>query len=204
VVAVRSPDGSWTSVDLDDLRLPADGVKTSLYTGSLAASPTGISMIATIIVDPIAEVGGVDVTRNGITMHAPDWQGNFTFLDSSGTEIGKVVDGQPSGLVEPNPEAGGYVVRDDAGTEIATFDYDDLSQAAEESGVVVQRSFVIHSTDGVSWSREALTDLAGEPVSGTGGVRLTDTQVIVAVNVTGQQNPDGTPKQVLLVATPRS
>ncbi|MBI5089380.1 MAG: hypothetical protein HZB15_11125 [Actinobacteria bacterium] len=205
VVGVRSPDGSWTSVDLDDLRLPSDGVMTQLYTGKLTAGPTGISLIATVSVDPIAEVGGVDVTRNGITMHAADWQGNVTFLDESGVELGRVAGGQPSGLVEQDEVAGGYRVRRTAGgAVVATFVYDDISQAIDGSAVETQRPFVIHSDDGVNWSREALTDLAGEPVQSTSGIRLTDTQIIVAANLEGQANPNGTPKQVLLIGTPNS
>ena len=56
----------------------------------------------------------------------------------------------------------------------------------------------MHSTDGVAWSRESLSDLVGSADRGTGGMRLTDTQIIVAANLAGQQNADGTPKQILL------
>jgi hypothetical protein len=99
-------------------------------------------------------------------------------------------------------------VRREAGGEvIAAYTYDDLSNAvatatgAQPTGPEI---FLLHSRDGITWSRDSLDEIAGEAITGTGGIRLTDTQVIVAANLAGERNPNGTPKQTLLVATPSS
>ena len=118
---------------------------------------------------------------------------------SSNPELVTIVYGDQQPVIEVRREAGGDV--------IATYTYDDLSNAvASATGAqpAGPRIFLMHSRDGVTWSRDALDEIAGEAVTGTGGIRLTDTQVIVAANLAGERNPNGTPKQTLLVATPTS
>jgi hypothetical protein len=205
-IAVRSPDGTWTVVALNDLTLPTDGVVTSLGTGGIVAGPTGISLLANLYVDPVAEIGGVDVTHDGITMHASDYSGSFTFVDEGGEELGRVEQyGHASGLVTVDHDTGSYQVRRDTdGPVVATFTNEEFSNTASAlvDDQTAPATFVLHSTDGVNWSREPLTDLAGAAIFGSGGVRLTDTQIIVAANLEGQKNTDGTPKQTLLIGTP--
>ena len=64
--------------------------------------------------------------------------------------------------------------------------------------------FVLHSADGVNWSRDRLDDLAGAPVAGLGGLRVTDGKVIVAAHLADELNEFGKLKQVLLVGTPKA
>lgn len=89
---------------------------------------------------------------------------------------------------------------------VADYTYEDLSNAVADATVNVAPTgpelFLLHSADGITWSRESLDEIAGATVTGTGGIRITDTQVIVAALLAGERNPNGTPKQTLLIATP--
>ena len=205
-VAVRDPNGTWTTTLLNDLVLPSDGVLTSLSGGGLAVGPDGITMVAMLYVDPVAEVGGVDVTENGITLQADTaLTQSFRFLDESGAELGRTENGMStSPLVTMDPLTGEWHVRrTEHGEVAATFTGGEIyEQLPPDAGVPT--ALVLHSTDGVAWSRESLDDLVGAPVGGTGGIRVTDTQVIVAANLAGQKNADGTPKQILLLGTPKT
>jgi hypothetical protein len=61
---------------------------------------------------------------------------------------------------------------------------------------------LLHSTDGVSWSRDSLDEAAGEPVIPSGGLRVVGSQLVFATLRPSDGN--SVPQQVLLVATPRS
>ena len=191
---------------LDQNVRSSDGAKATLGSGGIVVGPTGISLLAMLYVDPVAEMGGVDVIHDGITMHADDYTGNFRFLDEDGTELGRVESyNTASGLVEIDQQTGATMVRRaEGGAVAATFTFQDFNDGVGPINTnTTPTTFVMHSIDGVNWSREALSDLAGVPIFGTGGVRLTDTQIIVAANVAGAQNPDGTPTQTLLIGTPQ-
>ena len=85
-----------------------------------------------------------------------------------------------------------------------TYTFEDLATAvatATSDQNIGPKIFLLHSVDGVTWSRDSLDEIAGQPVTGTGGMRLTDSGVIVAANLAGERNPNGTPRQILLIAT---
>ena len=107
-------------------------------------------------------------------------------------------------LIAIDSQTGQYHVRlTEDGDVVATFSEDDVV-LEDPADAGVPTSLVLHSADGVAWSRESLSDLVGQPVSGTGGIRVTDTQIIVAANLTEPKNADGTSKQVLLLGTPKT
>jgi hypothetical protein len=203
-VAVRELDGTWRTVSLDGLVLPSDGAKVSVGVGAFAIGPNGITGVGHFNADPIAEMGGVEIERNGITLRAADSSGNMTFTAEDGRELGRIeMYGATGPLVEIDGADGSYDVRTEEGGEVvATFFQDEIYKRVPETGI--PQAYVLHSTDGLSWSRERLSDLVGAEVGGTGGVRVTDTQVIVAANLAGQLNPNGTARQTLLVGTPVS
>ena len=213
VIAVREPSGAWITTAMNSFVLSTDGMKASMGGGSIAIGPNGISVIGALFVDPIAEIGGVTFSVDGFTIEVDDTSYTHRVIDvatgdvlatvsmeaSSNPELVTIVYGDQQPVIEVRREAGGDV--------IATYTYDDLSNAvASATGAqpAGPRIFLMHSRDGVTWSRDALDEIAGEAVTGTGGIRLTDTQVIVAANLAGERNPNGTPKQTLLVATPTS
>ena len=89
IVAVRSADGAWSTTDLSKFVLPSDGVSVTLNGGPMVFGSSGITVAGSIHVDPVAEVGGVEITRDGITMRAEDWSGAYRFLDAAtGEELG--------------------------------------------------------------------------------------------------------------------
>jgi hypothetical protein len=208
VIATRAPDGTWTSVSLDELTLPSDGVKVTFGTGAAAIGPTGITAIGWLNIDPIAEMGGVEWTEEGITIRADDSSGNYRFTDAAtGVLIGTIEQySSTTPLIEQSQQDGTYSVRrTDGGPVVATFTPDELATSlfGQVAYGTPPKVFVLHSTDGVNWSRELLDELVGAPVSSTGGIRLTESQVIVAANLTDQLNANGSAKQVLLIGTPR-
>lgn len=212
LIAVREPSGAWITTALNSFVLSTDGVQASMGGGSIAIGPNGISMIGALFVDPVAEIGGVTFSTDGVTIEIDDTSYTHRVIDdatgevlasvsmegSSNPDLVTVVYGDQT-TVEVRREAGGDV--------IATYPFDDLSEAvatATGAAPTGPQIFLLHSRDGVTWSRDALDEIAGEAITGTGGIRLTDTQVIVAANLAGERNPNGTPKQTLLVATPAS
>jgi hypothetical protein len=206
-VAIRNGAGDWHTVHLNDLTLPSDGKKVFLSAGSAAVGSTGITVIATMYVDPVAEAGGVEVTHDGITLRAEDTSGTLIFLDAStGAEISRITGYDPSSssLVQMSPTTGSYSVRRTVdGPVVVTFTQQDLA-ALYPNVPYTPQMYVLHSVDGVNWSREKLADIAGVPIGGSGGVRLTNSQVIVAANRSDQLNAAGVPQQLLLIGTPRA
>ncbi len=208
MVAIRNSDGSWTNALLDDLSSPSDGVKTSFGNTSVAVGPMGITVVATQFVDAVAQAGGAEISRNGITMRAEDGNGEFSFIDeSTSTTLASTSGRIPSTeLVSLDPNTGNYDVRLEAGGDvIATFTSNEMFTRMEQIATAgpPPTTSVFHTTDGAAWSRESLTELAGQQL-GSAGVRLTDTQVLVAATLRDQTAADGTPKQIILIGTPKA
>ncbi len=215
VVAVRDEAGTWSTTLLNGFVLPGDGVKASMGVGSIAVGPNGISMIGALFVDQVAEIGGVTLSKNGITVAMSDDSYNHQVIDDATGQVLATVtnDGDPVRsssnpdlVVGTNGEDGPtFEVRREAGGEVVmTYTFEDLATAvatATRDQHVGPTVFLLHSVDGMSWSRESLDEIAGQPVTGTGGIRLTDSGVIVAANLAAERNPNGTPKQILLIAT---
>jgi hypothetical protein len=208
IVAVRAPTGEWTTINLNGVLRPEDGVKPRVFAMSATVGPTGITVAGSIFKDPVAEVGGVEMTRDGITVRADDSASSYTFLDSaSGAELGTIVNGsEPTGLVSMSTAGERIEVRsDDGGPVVATFTWDDLGGLMNEVFEQAEppQAIVLHSTDGVRWSRESLDDLAGEAVT-TSGSRAVGSQVIVAVSRSSTiDGGDSVPEQLLLIGTPK-
>jgi hypothetical protein len=207
MVAIRNSDGSWTTALLDDLSSPPDGVKTSFGNTAVAVGPTGITVVAVQYIDAVAQAGGAELSRDGIIMRAEDGNGEFSFIEeSTGTTLASTSGRIPStDLVSLDPNTGGYEVRLESGGDVvATFTADEMFTRMNDITMAGPQptTSVFHSTDGIAWSRESLNELAGQQV-GSAGVRLTDTQILVAATLRDQTAADGTPKQIILVGTPK-
>ncbi len=211
VVAVRDAASTWTTTSLNSFVQPGDGVQASMGGGSFAIGPNGISLIGALFVDPVAEIGGVSFNQDGITVEIGDTSYTHRVIDDATDAVLATVTGESSSnsdLVTVAYNDRGPTVevrREPGGDVVSSYTYEDLATAvatatgAQPSGPKI---FLLHSQDGVTWSRESLDDIAGQAVTGTGGIRLTDTQVIVAANLAGERNPNATPRQTLLIATP--
>ena len=211
-LAVRDTTGAWTTTDLRSFLQPGDGVLPTLGASHLSVGPTGITVIGWLVADPVAELGGVTVPLDGgITLQVADTSLGHLVYGPDGTLLAKVTYDESSdpALVTPIQDDT-YGVRWEVHTEaggpvVATYSFDDINQAVTDAGVYDgapwTQLLVLHSTDGLSWSRESLDELAGAKVTSSGGIRVTGSRVIVAANLADDRNPDGTPKQVLLVGT---
>ena len=213
IASVRHADGKWTTVDLNDLTSPTDGVKPSFQLWSSASfGTTGITAIGTLVRDPIAEFGSVEMTRDGVTIRATDDTGTFQFVDTkTNTEIAETTDWTSTDpLVELTATGTFSVSRVEGGPAIARFTSDEINAmmapAYAASETVVPELYVLHSTDGVNWSRQRLADIAGEPNIGEAMAYQSGSQVIVSATVesTDPTAPVGTSDQVILVGTPRT
>jgi hypothetical protein len=213
VIAVRDPSGTWATTSMNSFVLPTDGVQASMGGGSLSVGPNGISMVGALFVDPVAEIGGVMFSIDGLTIEVDDTSFTHRVIDDATGELLATVTMETSS----NPElvtvsytdmgARMEVRREAGGDVIASYTYEDLSNAvatATGASPAGPELFLLHSRDGITWSRDSLDDIAGQAITGTGGIRVTDTKVIVAALLAGERNPNGTPKQTLLVATPAS
>jgi len=210
-VAVRDAAGTWTTTSLNSFVQPGDGVQATMGGGSFAIGPNGISMIGALFVDPVAEIGGVSFSQDGITVEMGDTSYTHRVIDDATGSVLATVTVESSSnsdlvTVAYNDRGATVEVRRESGGDVVTsYTYEDLATAvatatgAQPTGAKI---FLLHSRDGVTWSRESLDDIAGQAVNGAGGIRLTDTQVIVAANLAGERNPNGTVKQTLLIATP--
>jgi hypothetical protein len=208
LVAVGTPDGDWTVTSLSGLLGPDDGVKPWLGVGpNVVADGTGITITGWVSRDWVAEVGGVETVKGGVTMRADD-QNGYRFLDTAtGTELGSFINGVTAG---PVTQAENGLTVQPADSDPVTFSWDELNvvytQALEQSGIdptvgVMPEGVVMHSVDGVSWSIERGDELAGSDVGFSGWLRGTGSQVIVAM--IRPTTPGGVPQQVLLVGTPK-
>ena len=211
IVAVRGPSGGWTATNLAGLVRPSDGVSATIGASGAVVGPLGISLIGWLSVDPIAEVGGVEMTRDGITVRAENGNGGYIFLDAAtGEELGRLQDGRgTTDLVTAVNDTGGVAVRLTADAPPVSFSWEELSTKLLEPVYRDARpatSLLLHSTDGASWSRDSLDEAAGEPVNTSGGLRVVGSQLVVATTRPSIRPSDGStvPQQVLLVATPRS
>lgn len=211
-LAVRDTTGTWTTTDLRSFLQPGDGVLPTLGASHLSVGPTGITVIGWLIADPIAELGGVTVPLyGGVTLQVADTSLSHVVYGPDGAVLAKVTYDESSdpALVTPVQDDT-YGVRWEVHTEaggpvVASYSFDDINQAVTDAGAYDGSPWtellVLHSSDGLSWSRESLDELVGAKVTSSGGIRVSGNQVIVAANLADDRNPDGTPKQVLMIGT---
>lgn len=200
-------DAGWHETDLRTLVRPDDGRLVQINASHVTAGPNGVSAIGWLYVDPVAEVGGVTFDLDGgLRVHVDDTSGTHRVFDAGGAELATVslgVSSDPARATAIADESLFEVRTEPGGPVVATYSFDDVYTAAS-SGVAPPEISILflHSTDGVTWSRESLDDLAGAKVSSSGGIRVSGNQVLVAANLADEPNPDGSPKQVVLIATP--
>lgn len=203
-VAVRTGD-TWTVTVLDDLLTPDDGVITTMAAFNPVVASSGITLSAALIVDPVAEIGGAEMARDGVVLRAEDTSGRFQVLDeTTRDEIGTMTYwSDTTGPVTLSQVDGSIDVLADDGSVRAHFTQEDLSDLTYGPGIpqIPVETLVLHSSDGVHWSRESLSDIAGREVVSTAGIRVSGSQIVIAAN-TGERNPDASPRQVLLIGTP--
>jgi hypothetical protein len=211
-----SRDGvEWTKRSMSSLLESADGTTAMLNIWQLASGPGGITVVGNIDVDAAAEVGGISIEKDGVRLTLTESRyGAMVATDiASGDELGRL-----DGRTPPDADAplgydsvGGMRVLNDDGTVRVSFSPEDMQGLYANQYGSSSKLVILHSTDGVDWSRDDVEPLTGFDSFGGGRIQVTDSNVLVSVVKPIPFNPDGTstdpgaiPKTVVLVGTAKS
>jgi hypothetical protein len=209
-----SPDGvEWTKRSLSGLLDPSDGKTAVLNAWQMSAGPNGVTALGNIDVDAAAEAGGLSIDKDGVRLTMTSSR-NYTFVATdiaSGAELGRY-DGRA-----PDPNStliqgdGGWQLRNADGSLQLSFSDQEVADLQSQQLATQFKSVILHSTDGVNWSRDDVAPLAGFDTTGGGHIQVTDSNVLVSVSQTTFFNTDGRPadpkvlpKTVVLVGVPKS
>ena len=214
-VASSSDGVEWTKRSLSGLLEPGDGVTAMLNVWQAAAGPNGITALGNVDVDMAAEAGGYSIEKDGVRLTLTESRyGTLVATDiATGDELGRF-DGRP----QPTADAVlGYgtngVMRllNADGTVRVTFSNLDMEGMYSQQNTYNTKLLILHSVDGINWSREEVEPLTGFQSFGGGRILVTANSVLVSVVEPIPYNPDGTstepgaiPKTVVLVGTPKS
>jgi hypothetical protein len=210
-VAISGDGSNWTTSALAGLLTPDDGVSAVLGLGSAAVGESGITISAGISVDPFIEDGPVSITKDGVTISMINQNGELVFTDAStGEEVGRFVEYNPNGAATStnanrDNTTGDIRLLDAAGSLRLTVTQQDLQGIYDQMKTVQPGTpLILHSDDGVSWSREDLASISGIDVFQASRVQSAGNKVVVTMLDSNTLNDDGTPRTVALVGTPRN
>ena len=214
-VATSSDGVEWTKRSLSGLVEPGDGATAMLNVWQAAAGPNGITALGNVDVDMAAEAGGYSVEKDGVRLTLTESRyGTMVATDiASGDELGRF-DGRTPPTADTvlgyGPNGGMRLLNAD-GTVRVTFSDLDMQGIYNQQNTYSTKLLILHSTDGINWSREEVEPLTGFQSLGGGRILVTANNVLVSVVKTIPYNPDGTstepgaiPKTVVLVGTPKS
>jgi hypothetical protein len=214
--AATSPDGvEWTKRSLNGLLEPGDGASAALTAWQMSSGPSGISAFGQIDIDAAVEAGGFSIEKDGVRLTLTE--SRFTSMVAtdiaSGDELGKF-----DGRTPPTADAvlnydqqGRFRLLNDDGTVRVTFSDQEMQSIYSGQNSSPFKTVILHTTDGVNWSRDDIAPLAGFDTTGGARLQITESNVLVSVSETTMFKPDGTPvdstalpKTVVLVGTPKS
>jgi len=212
-VAVSTDDGvTWSVTRLDGLLTDADGPSAQLSVNNATIGPSGVTIVGSITTDPFVEQGPATITVDGVDVSQIDQNGTLVFTDATtGEELGRL--GQEWSTFGPSTTtpAASNVKRDARGQVILhnpdgsvrlTLDENIWQQLYEQRSGEPPRLIVLHSDDGVAWSRDDLAALAGFSPSWADSLLVANSRVLVTVSNRDQPNSTGKPTTVVLVGTP--
>ena len=203
---VEDGNGGWHVTDLAGALRPEDGVSATLGASAATVGDTGITLAAIVMTDRFVEQGPVSTTDGDVTISLVDSMGTYVVTSTAtGEEIART---DPR-VADPSriryEETGDAVLLDPtSGEEIARISWEvqqrlsDLAYGSQASPTAL----LLHSTDGVSWSRESVQEL-GSPTAGwVNGLASIDGRVLASYVDPGVRNDDGSPATFVLVGTP--
>ncbi len=180
-----NPDGStdiatsidgetWQVHDLRPLIDPSDGQIVYVDAWTVSVSDQGITIVGAMNNDPIAEAGGRSLERDGVRLEVRSVRngGPLAYDVATGDEI-------PENLLTWTNS--GMSVLDNDGTTRASFTNDEVSELQGAPDGQLTTRVLLHTDDGVNWSRENLADLTGSPDAGPGFIQTHDGKVLVTV-----------------------
>jgi hypothetical protein len=84
------------------------------------------------------------------------------------------------------------------------FTNQDLSDLMNQQAPTASRTLILHTTDGINWSRDELKSVAGADGYSPSRVQVTQNNVLVTLIDPASRDAAGVAKTVVLVGTPKS
>lgn len=176
VLITTSADGeAWQAHDLLPLVDPGDGQIVYVDLWAVSVNEQGITAIGIVANDPIAEAGGRSLERDGVRLEVRSSRtGDLRAYDSdTGAEI--------SQELRSYGDNGDMSVLNDDRTTRATFTAGDQQRLQNPNLATLRTKVLLHSDDGVNWSRENLDDLSGSAEAGPGFIQTVDGKLLVTL-----------------------
>ena len=149
-----------------------DGATAQLNVWLSGAGPGGVTAVAGVDVDAAAESGGFSIDKDGVrlTMTSSRSQAMVATDIATGEELGRFDDrgaGDATSTLGYDAQGAMRLLSPD-GTVRVRFTDADMQALYEQQAVVSQKTVVLHSADGMNWSRDDVKPSSGS----TATVRL--------------------------------
>jgi hypothetical protein len=206
--AVSTDGVEWSKMSLAGLLDVADGKSAEINVFMAGAGPTGIAAVATISTDAAAEAGGLSVEKDGVrlTLTSSRYRAMTATDIATGDEIGsldsRILPTSDARLVYAS-DGGVQVVSPDRTVRV-TFDAQTLGALFDEANANTYKNVVLHSSDGINWSRDDVKPIAGFDTYGATRIQVTEGNVLVSFVDPNTRDAQQIPKTVVLVGTPKS
>ena len=189
-----SADGAeWQAYDLSPLLDPTDGRIAFVEGWVTTVDEEGITIVGGVSNDPIAEAGGRTLEHDGVRLEVRSSRDGriYAFDTATGEAIA-----QESFRWD---ETGGFSVPLPGG-ELVAFAALELQALQNSQDVQLFTRVLLHSDDGVNWSRENLDALTGSTSAGPGFIQQIDGKVLITL-VDAEQRSDTMATTLILVGT---
>ena len=209
--AVSTDGVEWSKVTLANLLNPDDGKTAQLNVWLSGAGPGGITAIAGVDVDAALESGGFSIDKDGVrlTMTESRYQVMVATDIATGEELGRFDGRTPppddsAVLTYTSDGNGGFRLLSPDGIVRVLFTDADMQGLYKQQAIVAPTTVVLHSADGMNWSRDDVKPLVGFDSFGATRVQVTDGNVLVSMVDAASRDAQGIPKTVVLVGTAKS
>ncbi|MCE9623698.1 MAG: glycoside hydrolase [Actinomycetia bacterium] len=194
VIATSADGVTWVVHDLTPLIEPSDGEIVAINLWSVMVGAQGITASGAVYNDPIAEAGGRSIERDSVRLEVQSstFSQPRAYDSESGDEFAQ------SSLRYMND--GGLDVMADDGSVLASFTPNELQQLQNSQEGQLFTKVLLHSDDGVNWSRENLAELAGSNDANLGFFQQLDDKVLINL-IDPSQRTDDLALTMVLVGT---
>jgi hypothetical protein len=207
-VAVSTDGVAWSKMTLSSLLTPADGKSAQLNLWLAGAGPQGLTAVATINVDAAAEAGGLSIERDGVrlTMTESRTQTMVATDVATGEELGRTDPKNPpdSHTALAFDSSGNIRLLAPDGTVRVAFTSQDVENLIIQQAPATSKTLILHTTDGINWSRDELKSVVGADGYSPSRVQVTKNNVLVSLIDPASRDAAGVAKTVVLVGTPKS
>ena len=161
---------------------------------AITVDDEGITAIGNVSNDPIAEAGGRSIERDGVRLEVQSSRNSF--LRAYDADTGDELPQQRLSYTN----SGSIEVLAGDGSVRATFTGEEQQQlyGFQDGGRLTK--VLLHSDDGMRWSRENLADLTGSTEAGPGFIQQHDGKVLITL-VDPAQRTDAMATTMVLVGT---